>query len=138
MAAAAMFAASGGCSSLTSLSPQPVDGSFLRSDGQFWTQNGSHPITTLVKAFERDGKVALCGAYVVDGGSFAQLAVTRQLWRQDVMIDTVPLGTASFFRVSGVGDDPAGRVEADCVATAVPWEPRFARSVVRIADRSRL
>ena len=136
-ASAAMFAV-GGCSSLTSLPPQPVDAKYIASNGELWTRNGSHPITTLVRVFERDGKVALCGAYVVGGGNFVQLLVTHQLWRQDIMIDNVPLGTASFFRVSGAEDEPGGRREADCVATAVPWEPRFARSTIRITDRSRL
>jgi len=124
-----------GCSSYERLPQQSVDGDYT----VFSVTGGGHGDLKLflLKAFEDDGKTALCGGFT-SGVS----AISTNLgydWANvsQIYLDDVKLGNADFMAAMPVylrvGDDPKEiwtelarkKPTTNCVRTEVDWQPSF-------------
>ena len=92
----------------------------------------------LIKAFEADGKVALCGGYTKGTSSFSTMGNRRWADISHVYLGDTKIGTAEFMAQMPVygfrdGEDPKAMFIAlqqknpslPCVRSKVPWKAEF-------------
>ncbi|UCH75850.1 MAG: hypothetical protein JSU82_08515 [Rhodospirillales bacterium] len=97
----------------------------------------------LIKTFESEGMVALCGGYTRGKTSFATIGNRRWADISEIYIDEVKIGNAEFMSqipVSGFrqGDDPKDVFIAlqemtpslPCVRSRVPWKEQYGSTKV--------
>ena len=131
------FAALAGCSSYEKLPQQNVDGDFK----VFMVTTGHGDLTLyLIKAFEMDGKVAMCGGYT-SGSNPASNNISRQFADiSQVYLDDTKLGNSDFLIMmpiylrEGVESEEvwaeleSKRPATNCVKTEIDWRPEFANA----------
>ena len=117
-----------GCAS-TSKSTLPgdsIDGSYSPT-GMKWTNGGY--IYMAVKAFEMNGKTAVCGAYLIGDDRVGEEANQEVITNGRILLaDTLILRNVGFFqRLPFEGDNMRlqGR-PTNCVLTSAAWRPEFA------------
>ena len=108
---------------------EPVDARYSVSGGSFDT-GGS--LIVMLRAFERDGRVAVCGAMTTTRESAVSLPYGNRVRGAGV----VQLGGRSLFQgLHPFPEHPLRQnmtgVSARCLLTGEPWQPRFADAVPR-------
>jgi hypothetical protein len=124
-AAAAGCATVGGVTGTGAAASETIDDRY-RAEGVGWRPDAG--VVFVFRAFEREGRVALCGAYFQTGdapyGSTDILPVTVR--RTGIRLDGETLAEGlSFFHQLPPDAQPLGK-RADCRLTDVAWRPAFA------------
>ena len=130
------------------LSSQPYDTDYEVFSVLNWSGNLD---VFLIKAFESDGKVALCGGYTKGTSSFAVIGGRRWADISQVYIDGTKIGTAEFMAPMPVyglkdGEDPKAMFIAlqeknpslPCVRSKVPWKAEFESAKIERRGAKRL
>jgi len=105
----------------------------------------------LIKAFESEGKVALCGGYTLGTSSFSSIGNRRWADLSQVYIEDVKIGQSSFMAQMPVygfkeGQDPKALFLAlleeppdlPCVRSRVPWKAEFGSAKIERRGPKRL
>lgn len=92
----------------------------------------------LIKAFESDGKVALCGGYTLGTSTFSTIGNRRWADISQVYIEDMKIGNASFMAQMPIygfkeGQDPKALFltlqekspALPCVRSSVPWKAEY-------------
>lgn len=138
-----------GCSNgYEKLSSQPYDTDYEVFSVLNW--NGNLDVF-LIKAFESEGKVALCGGYTRGTSSFATIGGRRWADMSQVYIEDTKIGTSVFMAQMPVygfkqGEDPKAMFIAlqeknpslPCVRSKVPWKAEFESAKVERRGAKRL
>lgn len=133
---AAGLAALAACSSgYENIPPQSYDTEFDVFSVIGWSGNLD---VFLIKAFESEGNVALCGGYTTGASSFATIGNRRWADISQVYIDGTKIGTGEFMAQMPVdgfkrGEDPTAlflalqekNPELPCVRSRVPWKAEY-------------
>ena len=105
----------------------------------------------LIKAFESDGKVALCGAYTLGTSTFSTIGSRRWADASLVYIEDTKIGTASFMTQMPIygfkqGEDPKALFLAlqekspslPCVRSRVPWKAEYGSAKIERRGPNRI
>lgn len=150
-AAALLMAAAllAGCSSdYEKLSSQPYDTDYE----VFSVLNRAGNLDIfLIKAYESDGMVALCGGYTRGTSSFSMMATRQWADISEIYIEDIKIGNAGFMTQMPVygfkdGEDPKSMFLAlqetgpslPCVRSKVPWKTEFESAKVERRGATKL
>ncbi len=119
-----------GCTTATPVGTDPIDSRYSVGGGE-WNSGGG--ITIVVRAFERNGDVVICGAWTMD----RQSVVTSELNDYVMEAGSIFLDgdravqNLSFMRLVQYSDNISDE-QANCVATGRPWKADYATAPARI------
>lgn len=124
----------GACSNYESLPPQAID----REYHVLMVTVGQGDLKLfLIKAFEVDGKVAMCGGFTSGGSAISNNASRTFADVSQVYLDGTKIGNSDFLNMMPVyfrqGDSPedvwtellAKQPATNCVKSDIDWRPQF-------------
>jgi hypothetical protein len=136
-----------GCTGYESLSKQSVDESFTVL-GLSWA--GGNSTLIVLKAFESDNRLAVCGSRTASGGSDVHAQLEQQFFdRASVVIGEEDIGPLSFVsRVPKSGLEVREEMDryvaaqwsgnANCVRTKLPWKENYLEKAISYKGPSRV
>jgi hypothetical protein len=113
------------------LPAQRADSSYVKQTMGFTTNVGRYDAAVYHKAFDSNGRLAMCGYVVVQTSSCHAVMIAEWFKTADLTLGDAPVGKADFIKRTTPGYNEYD-TSASCVETQVPWRPSLRTAPMKI------